>query len=130
MYKYILGFYFLFCFQILYGQDLIVFGKTTDVRTGEVLPFAKIQLLNSKRATLSDSLGAYSINVATTALGDSIKCTYIGYSSSSKWIKKQATSDDSEIRINIDFTLKSLFKDFEEITVKAPDELPSTILYT
>ncbi|MDG2153036.1 MAG: DUF5686 family protein [Crocinitomicaceae bacterium] len=128
MYKYILGFYFLFCFQILYGQDLIVFGKTTDVRTGEVLPFAKIQLLNSKRAALSDSLGAYSITVATTELGDSIKCTYIGYSSSSKWIKKQATSDDSEIRINIDFTLKSLFKDFEEITVKAPDELPSTIL--
>ena len=116
MYKYILASSFLFCFQILYGQDIRVFGKITDARTGEALPYAKIQLLNSKRASLSDSLGFYNISAAKTALGDSIKCSYIGYASSSKWITKTQNPETSTIRINIDFKLKSLFKDFEEIT--------------
>ena len=128
MYKHILASCFSFCFQILYAQDINVYGKTIDAKTGEALPYAKIQLLNSKKATLSDSLGFYNLSVAKTELEDSIKCSYIGYASSSKWMIKTENSENSIIRINIEFKLKSLFKDFEEITVKAPDELPSTIL--
>ena len=128
MYKYILALYFSCCLQVVFGQSIVVYGTTSDAKTGNILPFAKVQFSNSKQATLSDSLGNYKITTPETELSDSIKCNYIGYASSSISIEKPGNSSSSDVLINIDFKLKSLFVDFEEITVKAPGELPSTIL--
>ncbi|MDC0459877.1 DUF5686 and carboxypeptidase regulatory-like domain-containing protein [Crocinitomicaceae bacterium] len=128
MYKYILALYFSCCLQVVFGQSIVVYGTTSDAKTGNILPFAKVQFSNSKQATLSDSLGNYKITTPETELSDSIKCNYIGYASSSISIEKPGNSRSSDVLINIDFKLKSLFVDFEEITVKAPGELPSTIL--
>jgi len=114
--------------QVVFGQSIVVYGTTSDAKTGNILPFAKVQFSNSKQATLSDSLGNYKITTPETELSDSIKCNYIGYASSSISIEKPGNSSSSDVLINIDFKLKSLFVDFEEITVKAPGELPSTIL--
>ena len=127
MYKYALAFSFLCCLQVVFGQSIVVYGTTSDAKTGDILPFAKVQFSNSKTATLSDSLGNYSI--VSTANNDSLVCSYIGYSNLSYEIIEVQTSHPSgEIKLNIDFQLKSLFVDFEEITVKAPGELPSSIL--
>ena len=128
MYKYILALSFSCCLQVVFGQSIVVYGTTSDAKTGNILPFAKVQFSNSKQATLSDSLGIYKITTPETELSDSIKCNYIGYASSSISIEKPGNSSSSDVLINIDFKLKSLFVDFEEITVKAPGELPSTIL--
>ncbi|MBT5438377.1 MAG: hypothetical protein HOK92_04160 [Flavobacteriales bacterium] len=128
MYKYILALSFSCCLQVVFGQSIVVYGTTSDAKTGNILPFAKVQFSNSKQATLSDSLGNYKITTPETELSDSIKCNYIGYASSSISIEKPGNSSSSDVLINIDFKLKSLFVDFEEITVKAPGELPSTIL--
>jgi hypothetical protein len=128
MYKYILALSFSCCLQVVFGQSIVVYGTTSDAKTGNILPFAKVQFSNSKQATLSDSLGYYKITTPETELSDSIKCNYIGYASSSISIEKPGNSSSSYVLINIDFKLKSLFVDFEEITVKAPGELPSTIL--
>ena len=127
MYKYALAFSFLCCLQVVFGQSIVVYGTTSDAKTGDILPFAKVQFSNSKTATLSDSLGNYSI--VSIANNDSLVCSYIGYSNLSYEIIEVQTSHPSgEIKLNIDFQLKSLFVDFEEITVKAPGELPSSIL--
>ncbi|MDA8910176.1 DUF5686 and carboxypeptidase regulatory-like domain-containing protein [Crocinitomicaceae bacterium] len=128
MYKYILALSFSCCLQVVFGQSIVVYGTTSDAKTGNILPFAKVQFSNSKQAALSDSLGNYKITTPETELSDSIKCNYIGYASSSISIEKPGNSSSSDVLINIDFKLKSLFVDFEEITVKAPGELPSTIL--
>ena len=128
MYKYILALSVSCCLQVVFGQSIVVYGTTSDAKTGNILPFAKVQFSNFKQATLSDSLGNYKITTPETELSDSIKCNYIGYASSSISIEKPGNSSSSDVLINIDFKLKSLFVDFEEITVKAPGELPSTIL--
>ena len=103
-------------------------GKIIDEKTELPIPFAKVQFAYSKKAALADSAGSYKITYSNDKDSDSIIASFIGYHSSSQLIEKIRSSQSAEIRLNINFKLKSIFKDFDEITVKAPDELPSTIL--
>ncbi|NBV58169.1 MAG: carboxypeptidase-like regulatory domain-containing protein, partial [Bacteroidetes bacterium] len=110
------------------GQSVLVYGKIIDEKTELPLPFAKVQFAYSKKAALADSAGNYKITYSNDKDSDSIIASFIGYHSSSQLIEKIQSSQSADNRLNINFKLKSIFKDFDEITVKAPDELPSTIL--
>ena len=128
MCKYIIIIVFCHLIGSLIGQSVLVYGKIIDEKTELPLPFAKVQFAYSKKAALADSAGNYKITYSNDKDSDSIIASFIGYHSSSQLIEKIQSSQSADIRININFKLKSIFKDFDEITVKAPDELPSTIL--
>ncbi|MBL6661258.1 MAG: carboxypeptidase-like regulatory domain-containing protein, partial [Crocinitomicaceae bacterium] len=128
MFKYAISIVFLHLIGSLIGQSVLIYGKITDEKTELPIPFAKVQFAYSKKAALADSSGNYNITYLNDKDSDSIIASFIGYHSSSKPIKGVQSSQPSDIRLNINFRLKSIFKDFDEITVKAPDELPSTIL--
>ena len=116
-----------FIAHIGFGQKQVVFGTVTDLKTGNAIPFAKIQFTNSKEAILSDSMGNYRIE--SMEKEDSIVCSYMGYISTSyKLAKVKSSYSIGANQFNIEFQLKSLFMDFEEITITAPGELPSTVL--
>ena len=109
------------------GQKQVVIGTVTDIKTGNAIPFAKVQFTNSKTATLSDSMGNYRLE--SMEKEDSIICSYLGYISKAyKLSKVKSTYSLGANQFNIEFQLKNLFMDFEEITIKAPGELPSTVL--
>ena len=106
MYKYIIAVLFCCLIQSLFGQQVVVYGRISDVKTGNAIPFAKIQFNKSKKATLSDSLGNYQI--VLTEKNDSITCSYIGYAIKSyKNLEIQTSHSVGEIRLNIDFQLKT-----------------------
>ena len=128
MYKYILAVFFCSLINSYFCQEVLIYGKISDEKTGLPLPFAKIQFATSKKATLADSAGNYRIKYWNENDADSIIASFIGYHRNSQLIVRVQSSHSADIRLNINFKLKSLFKDFDEVTVKAPDELPSTIL--
>ena len=128
MYKYILAVFFCSLINSYFCQEVLIYGKISDEKTGLPLPFAKIQFATSKKATLADSAGNYRIKYWKENDADSIIASFIGYHRNSQLIVRVQSSHSADIRLNINFKLKSLFKDFDEVTVKAPDELPSTIL--
>ena len=128
MLKHIIAFLFCGLIHCLLGQDVLIYGKVSDYKTGLPLPFAKIQFAKSKNAALADSSGNYRIKYSQRHDYDSIIVSYTGYTIKYQVISLAQSSHSVDIEINIDFQLKSLFMDFKEITIKAPGELPSTIL--
>ncbi len=128
MYNYILAVFFCSLINSFFCQEVLIYGKISDEKTGLPLPFAKIQVAKSKKATLADSAGNYRLKYSHENDSDSIIASFIGYHNNSQLIVKAQSSHSADIRLNINFNLKSIFKDFDEVTVKAPDELPSTIL--
>ena len=128
MLKHITAFLFCGIIHCFCGQDVLIYGKVSDYKTGLPLPFAKIQFAKSKNATLADSSGNYRILYSHVYDSDSIIASYSGYKRIYQPIALPQLSHPADIEINIDLQLKSLFMDFNEITIKAPGELPSTIL--
>ncbi len=107
-----------------FSQELIIYGSVIDKKTELPLPFCVVKAFPSKSATLTDSLGGFTIELLNSDKFIEISST--GYQKSRidrNNIKEQ--SADNKITI----PLKSLFLDFEEITVRAPEELPSTVLH-
>ena len=67
------------------GQGVTkIFGKITDAKTGEPIPFANIVLKNTQVGTISNLDGKFSIE--TTVKADSIQCIVVGYQSQTKKI--------------------------------------------
>ena len=109
---------------VAFSQELIIYGSVIDKKTELPLPFSVVKAFPSKSATLTDSLGGFTIELLNSDKFIEISST--GYQKSRidrNNIKEQ--SADNKITI----PLKSLFLDFEEITVRAPEELPSTVLH-
>ncbi len=68
-----------------YSQSITkIFGKVTDTKTGEPIPFANIVLKNTSVGTISNLDGKYSIETNTKA--DSIQCMVVGYKTQTKKI--------------------------------------------
>ncbi|MEY3235938.1 MAG: hypothetical protein RI883_39 [Bacteroidota bacterium] len=116
---------FLFIFFILasffgYSQQTRVFGTVWDAETGEKMPFVKVQFRDSKIGVLTDSIGYYSIE--TYYATDSLEFSFNGYIS-----MHQAVIRDVNQEINV--RLSTRIGEIGEITVKPPDEFPSTILH-
>ncbi len=102
------------------AQTTKIEGIVTDQVTGEPMPFVTVRFQNTKIGTLTDTLGHYMLE--TYYASDSITFSFSGYLK----ISKHVDLDTEQI---IDVTLPILSTDFEEVVVRAPDELPSTILH-
>jgi hypothetical protein len=102
------------------AQKTIVKGRVTDGLTKEGLPFVKVQFLDSKIGTITDSLGNYRLE--TFYATDTLQFSFSGFLTQRKKIKKDQEQ-------TIDVTMQVLTNDLEEVVIKAPDELPSTRLH-
>ena len=111
---------FTFASFIGVGQQTRVFGTVWDAGTGEKMPFVKVQFWNSKIGVLTDSTGYYSIE--TYYATDSLEFSFNGYISI-----HQAVFRDANQEMNV--RLSKRIGEIGEITVKPPDEFPSTTLH-
>ena len=102
------------------SQQTRIYGVVKDALTNEPLPFVKVQFLDSKIGTLTDTAGYFSIE--TYYATDSVQFSFSGYISVRKKVLKDKTQE-------INVSLPILSTDFEEVVVTAPDEFPSTILH-
>lgn len=106
--------------SLSFGQKTIVKGTITDGDTGEPLPFVKVQFLDSKIGTFSDSVGGYYLE--TYYATDTMYVSFSGYLPQKIPIQKDVAQD-----INIKLEVPKT--DMDAITVKAPNERPSDVLH-
>ncbi len=113
---------FLICFfpALHMAQKTIISGKVVDEASKEGIANVKIQFFNSKIGVLSDSLGNF--NLETYYATDSLQFSFPGYTTARFKVK----TDQTQV-LNVKLTVKT--SNFEEITVRPPDELPSTRLH-
>lgn len=102
------------------SQQTKVYGVVTDGFSGEPMPYVTVRFLDSKIGTFTDSLGKYLIESYYAT--DSLRFSFSGYLSITKKVQK-----DKEQEINV--TLPTMVAEFAEVTVRPPDEFPSTILH-
>lgn len=101
-------------------QQTKVFGTVKDGFSGEPMPFVKVHFLDSKIGTFTDSIGNYIL--ASYYATDSLRFSFSGYLSVTLKIQK-----DKEQELNV--TLPIMVTEFGEVTVRPPDEFPSTKLH-
>ena len=109
-----------------FGQQQLIKGRIVDVKTKVALPFSVIKAIPSKKATLSDSAGYFKIML--NANDDTLEVSATGYQKT----KVDRTNFEKNIQDNngkFTIYLKSIFIDFKEITVRAPEEHPSKVLH-
>lgn len=104
----------------LSAQTTIVKGVVKDAISGELLMDAKVQFLDSKIGTLTDSAGYYYLESYYAT--DSIRIYYSGYLPQIIAIKK----DKEQV---IDVELRVIESAIEDIIILPPDELPSVALH-
>lgn len=96
-----------------FGQQTEVYGKVIDSETGFGFPFVKIQFMNSKIGTLTDSLGNY--HLKTYYATDSLLFMYPGY----KLTTIKIIHDHSQ---EINITLETRANIHKEVVIRPPDE--------
>ena len=109
-----------------FGQQQLIKGRIVDAKTKVALPFSVIKAIPSKKATLSDSAGYFKIML--NANDDTLEVSATGYQKT----KVDRTNFEKNIQDNngkFTIYLKSIFIDFKEVTVRAPEELPSKVLH-
>ncbi|WP_294671725.1 DUF5686 family protein [uncultured Fluviicola sp.] len=104
----------------MYSQQTKVSGRVIDAQTGEGMPDVRVRFQNSKIGTLTDSLGFYTLQ--TYYATDSITYMMPEFNLVTKTVKK----DQEQV---IDVKLTEAIVDITEVTVKPPDEFPSTTLH-
>lgn len=104
----------------VYSQQTKVSGRVIDAQTGEGMPDVRVRFQNSKIGTLTDSLGFYTLQ--TYYATDSITYMMPEFNLVTKAVKK----DQEQV---IDVKLTEAIVDITEVTVKPPDEFPSTTLH-
>lgn len=103
-----------------FSQQTKIFGTVKDGFSGEPMPFVKVRFLDSKIGTLTDSLGKFLLE--TYYATDSVQFSYTGYLTITKKVLK-----DKEQEFTI--VLPTMVAEFAEVTVRPPDEFPSTRLH-
>lgn len=119
MHRVLIAFFLLIC-ATSFGQKTIVKGVVTEADSGEPLPFVKLQFLDAKIGTFTDSVGAYYLE--TYYATDSLIVRFGGY-------ETQTVAIHLDVAQEINFTLELLQTEVGEVTVRAPDERPSDILH-
>lgn len=119
MHRVLFAIFLLLC-ATSFGQKTIVKGVVTDGDSGAPMPYVKLQFLDAKIGTLTDSVGSY--NLETYYATDSLVVRYSGYITQTIPVRL-----DEAQEINI--TLEIIQTDFTAVTVQAPDERPSDILH-
>ena len=118
--KTLLLFIFLVLSSVSFSQKTIVEGFVRDEVSGEPMPFVTVRFQNSKIGIITDTLGYYKLD--TYYATDSLVFSFSGYLNVKRYVKIDETQ-------SIDVAMPILSTDFEEVYVKAPDELPSTRLH-
>jgi len=113
-------FFFLLLTGTVLSQKTVVEGTVKDQLTGEPMPFVTIRFKDSKIGTLSDTLGYYRLDTYYST--DSLQFNFSGYITKTVPVKK-------DIAQQINITLEVRQSEIEEVYVRPPDELPSTILH-
>lgn len=113
-------FIFLLITTFSFGQKTIVEGVVTDQLTGAPMPFVTVRFMDAKIGTITDTLGYYSIE--TYYATDSLVFSFSGYLK----IKRHILIDETQ---EVNVIMPVLSTDYEEVVVRAPDELPSTRLH-
>lgn len=119
MHRVLFALFLLIC-ATSFSQKTIVKGVVTDGDSGDPMPFVKLQFLDAKIGTYTDSVGAYYLE--TYYATDSLIVRYSGYVT-----QKIPVQLDEAQEINI--TLELIQTEFTAVTVAAPDERPSDILH-
>jgi len=119
MHRVLLAF-FLLLSGISFGQKTIVKGVVTDGDTYQPMPYVKVQFVDSKIGTFTDSVGGYYLE--TYYATDSIIVRYSGYT-------PQTISVQKDVAQELNVTLELIQTEIGPVTVKAPDERPSDILH-
>ena len=120
MTKFLSSFILLLLPFLFLGQTTKVTGNVKDALTGESLPFVKVQFLNSKIGSITDSLGNYTIESYYAT--DSLQFIFFGYLTNTLEVKK-----DQEQEINCRLSIQ--ITETEEVVIRPPDEFPSTKLH-
>lgn len=102
------------------AQQTIVSGQVIDPETGEGFPGVRVAFLESKIATVTDSLGNYYL--ATYYASDSLQF----YAPEYKIINKFVRIDETQ---EINLTMELSITEINEVVITAPDELPSTRIH-
>ncbi len=118
--KILLFFFSIICCISIHAQQTKVYGFVRDSITGEGLPFVAINFVDSKIGTLSNDSGYYEIS--TYYATDSLRFSASGYVIKYSKVKLETSQ-------NIDISLGILMTEVGEVTVKPPDEYPSTTLH-
>ncbi len=111
-------FFVLFTILILssfavFSQQTIVRGQVIDAESGFGFPFVKVQFMNSKIGTITDSLGNYKIS--TYYATDSLMFMYPGYKLTSIKVEKDKVQE-------INITLETRSNIHKEVVIRPPDE--------
>jgi hypothetical protein len=112
---------FLLCLthSFVFAQQTKVSGRVVDASSGEGIPGARVQFQGSKIGTLTDSLGFYVLQSYYAT--DSVTYFMPEFRLVTKFVKK-----DFEQTITVQLT--ESISDIAEVTIKPPDEFPSTTL--
>lgn len=102
------------------AQKTKVEGIVTDAATGEPLPFVKVRFQDSKIGTETDTLGKYLLESYYAT--DSLMFYIPGYLRTTLPVEK----DIAQV-INAKMSVPT--SDFQEVTIRPPDEFPSTTLH-
>ena len=106
------------------SQERVLSGIVIDSKKQTPLAFSVVKSLPSKIATLTDSVGRFSIAPMSNDIVIEISAT--GYQKLVLAIDSLFANTETN---NLKIPIKSLFLDFEEITIRAPEELPSKVLH-
>lgn len=100
------------------GQNTKIFGKVTDAKTGEVLPFVNVYFTGTQVGTTTDLDGKFLLE--TNLKVDSISARFVGYEISTKAVEKNKAQ-------TINFSLTTGSVELQEIVIK-PGVNPAEIL--
>ena len=106
--------------SFVFSQQTKVSGRVIDAATGEGMPDVRVQFQYSKIGVLTDSLGFYVLQSYYAT--DSV--TY--FMPEFRLVTKAVKKDHEQI---IDVKLMESISDITEVTIKPPDEFPSTTLH-
>lgn len=118
--KNLLFFAFIFSTFLSFSQKTKVEGIVLDTLTGEPLPFVTVRFQGTKTGTFTDTNGYYLLDSYYTS--DTLVFSLSGYLT----VKKHVQQEQNQ---TINITLPILVSEYGEVTVRAPDELPSTRLH-
>lgn len=105
---------------LLLAQQTRISGKVTDALTGELMPFVKVQFIDSKIGVYTDSIGEYLLESYYAT--DSVRFQYSGYKMQTFPVK---LDEDQIIHVSLELSTQEI----TEMIVKPPDEFPSTTLH-
>lgn len=120
MFKLRILFFLCLTHSFVYSQQTKVSGRVIDAETGEGMPDVRVQFQYSKIGTLTDSLGFYVLQSYYAT--DSV--TY--FMPEFNFVTKAVKKDQEQV---IDVKLTGAVFDITEVTIKPPDEFPSTTLH-